>query len=515
MQNKENGLMQQINTSSPNISDNTVIRPVSLQTNNQKQAEKNFHESDQLLSDYTENLPLATIECDSDFLVTRWSGEAEKLFGWSSNETLGKPIKELGIISEEEIPVVNRIMEQLINGSSKNVVFTNRNYTKEGKMITCEWFNSILSSTEGKTKSIILRVRDITERNQEKTRLLESERRYRLMFQNLNVGYALHEIIVDDYGKPCDYRFLDVNPAFEIITGLKSSELIGRTITETSSNTGHHWMETFGEIALIGGTVNFENYIDDLKKYFQIHVYSPEPGKFVTIFQDVTELKKAEEEKHLANEIHEQLLKHMTEIRENERAIISREIHDQLGQSLTALKLDLSWLQSNLSTSAEISNKLSGMADIINSTIKDVQRISAELRPGILDDLGLAAAIEWYAEEFEKRSGLHVELDLDEIPIQDEKTSLALFRVMQESLTNVIRHAQATTIKISLHEINEHVVLDVDDNGIGISIEKLKSMKSLGLMSMHDRVKQVNGTLDILCGHDAGTKLRICVPFKY
>jgi len=236
------------------------------------------------------------------------------------------------------------------------------------------------------------------------------------------------------------------------------------------------------------------------------------PIRNIGTAQDITERKKAEEDRKLINKMNEELLKHMTDIRENERALISREIHDQLGQAMTALKLDLNWLQQNASSNAEVKQKLDGMVDIINTTIKDVQRISSELRPGILDDLGLAAAIEWYCEEFENRTGLMVDLNLDEVQIQDEKASLALFRVMQESLTNVIRHAQAKSIKVSLHEINEHVVLDIEDDGIGISIDKLKSIHSLGLLGMHDRIKQVGGTLDILFGYENGTKLRICVP---
>lgn len=152
------------------------------------------------------------------------------------------------------------------------------------------------------------------------------------------------------------------------------------------------------------------------------------------------------------------------------------------------------------------------MLEIINSTIKDIQRISSELRPGILDDLGLAAAIEWYTEEFEKRSNLSVELYLDEISIQDEKINLALFRVMQESLTNVIRHAQATSVKISLFELNEHVVLDIEDNGSGIQMSNLKSAKSLGLRGMHERIMQVGGTFDILSDNKSGMKLRVSIP---
>lgn len=225
----------------------------------------------------------------------------------------------------------------------------------------------------------------------------------------------------------------------------------------------------------------------------------------------ITDRKNAEEEIRKSHDIQKQLLTRMTEIRENERARISREIHDQLGQSLTALKLDLNWLLAKMNNTPEIKEKLWGMVSIVTSTIKDVQRISSELRPGILDDLGLAAAIEWYIEEFEKRSNLIVKLDLEEVQSLNEQANLALFRIMQESLTNIIRHAKAKSVKVSLHETNEHIVLDIEDDGIGMSIEKLNSTQSLGLWGMHDRIKQVGGTIDFLCESEAGTKIRICI----
>lgn len=225
-------------------------------------------------------------------------------------------------------------------------------------------------------------------------------------------------------------------------------------------------------------------------------------------------LKESEEEVRNSNELCKQLIKRMIEIRENERTLISREIHDQLGQSMTALKLDLNWLEENALTTAEVKAKLTGMVDLITDTISDVQRISSELRLGILDDLGLAAAIEWYAEEFEKRTKLEVLMDLDEVQTKSDSKNLALYRVLQESLTNVIRHAQAKTVQINLHENDWHLVLDIMDDGIGIPVEKLNSIRSLGLLGMHERINQEGGTMEILPGDSSGTIIRICIPIE-
>ena len=141
------------------------------------------------------------------------------------------------------------------------------------------------------------------------------------------------------------------------------------------------------------------------------------------------------------------------------------------------------------------------MIDLVKGTIKKVQKISSDLRPGILDDLGLNSAIEWFSEEFEKRSGLHCLLELEEIPEINSKIQLTLFRIFQEALTNIIRHANA-----------KNIIVKISDDGIGISQEKMKSKSSLGLMGMKERLKQFNGTLNIISSKSKGACLVVCVP---
>ena len=122
----------------------------------------------------------------------------------------------------------------------------------------------------------------------------ESEQTYRMLFQNLTTGFALHEIILDDAGKPCDYRFLEINPAFEILTGMIAADIVGKTVMEVLPQTEQYWIDTYGEVALKGKNINFENYSKEMDKYYQVTSYSPEPGKFATIFLDITARKKTE-----------------------------------------------------------------------------------------------------------------------------------------------------------------------------------------------------------------------------
>ncbi len=202
---------------------------------------------------------------------------------------------------------------------------------------------------------------------------------------------------------------------------------------------------------------------------------------------------------------------HMINALENERAAISLLIHDELGQALTALKFDLSWIRKNRGKDMP-SEKVDGMIENTNDIIRKVQRISSELHPKLLTDLGLADAIESYCSEMEARTGLEFDLALDEADFKDFKTELALFRILQEALTNVIRHAKATKVDISIRHESNGIYMIISDNGVGISPAILESSKSMGLFGMRERARQCNGILDLELNIPSGTSIKVFVP---
>ena len=200
--------------------------------------------------------------------------------------------------------------------------------------------------------------------------------------------------------------------------------------------------------------------------------------------------------------------------REEDRARMAREIHDELGQALTGLKMDLAWLQHHTRPKQkDLLQKFRDMSDLVDTTIQDVRRIATELRPGMLDDLGLVPAMEWQLQEFQKRSGIRCRFtsDLEEVALDAEETTV-LFRILQETLTNVARHAAATWVEVSLEEEQGYVRLQVQDNGRGIMASEVDGSRSFGLLGMRERVLLHSGDFSIQGTPGRGTTVVIKLP---
>ena len=232
--------------------------------------------------------------------------------------------------------------------------------------------------------------------------------------------------------------------------------------------------------------------------------------------QRQSEREQAQMELQRSRELFRNLSTHLQLVREEERTRIARRIHDDMGQALTALKIDLSWLNKRLTDDPElIREKLQSMVTLINETIETVHNLSEDLRPGILDDFGLSAAIEWQAEEFQKRTGMECRTNLapNEFDLNKEK-STNLFRIVQESLTNVIRHANATKVEINLHEKAGILLLEIVDNGKGISGDAVTNPKSFGLIGIRERVHSLGGEVDIGGTPNGGTRIIVKIPIS-
>ncbi len=247
---------------------------------------------------------------------------------------------------------------------------------------------------------------------------------------------------------------------------------------------------------------------------YVIHDSKNKPIRMVGSMQDITERKQVEDKLlHSRQELRE-LTAYVESAREEERKRIAREIHDELGQSMTGLKMDISWLSKKIDPSQQIFHqKANEMLQLIDATIHTIRRIATELRPGVLDNLGIQAAIEWQAQEFQHRT--HIQTDIHFTPESitlDEHYSIALFRILQEALTNVARHAGATRVDITLRKDTAGIWFEIRDNGRGIADARIANSKSLGLLGIRERVSLLGGTVGFTGKEGVGTTITVHIP---
>lgn len=238
--------------------------------------------------------------------------------------------------------------------------------------------------------------------------------------------------------------------------------------------------------------------------------------KCLGTIQDITAEREAEDEIRNSREELRELSKHLQTIQEEERAFIAREIHDELGQRLTGIKMDLSWIKNKLSDeNVDLFERITSLNELIDDTVKSVRKISSELHPAILDDLGLRAAIEWQVSEFEKRTEINCDMNLEENDLDfDKDQAKAIFRILQESLTNIMRHSQAKNVEINLLQANDEIGLNIKDDGVGIKHLNESAQKSFGILGMKERAYSLGGTLTILSEENKGTNINLSIPVE-
>src|SRR3954469_12555971 len=281
--------------------------------------------------------------------------------------------------------------------------------------------------------------------------------------------------------------------------------------------------ETYPDIPFIfvTGTLGEEVVIEMLKSGATDYVLKTRLSRLVPAVlralrekDERLQRRKTEEQLRKSHQQLRALSVYLQHIREDERIRISRQVHDELGQSLTGLKMDLYWLSSRVPRQLrQLHDKARSMSAHIDTTIQPVRRISTELRPGILDDLGLIAALEWQAHEFQKRTGIHTTVTTDlKQAILDQDLNTAFFRIFQETLTNIIRHAQATRVTVQLQKQRGHLTLQIHDNGRGITQAEINNTKSIGLLGMKERAALLGGKITFTGQPAQGTTVLVQIP---
>lgn len=250
----------------------------------------------------------------------------------------------------------------------------------------------------------------------------------------------------------------------------------------------------------------FENVVDERGKILHVECF----------LLDINEQKKVEEQLKASQEEMRNLAMYFESLREDEKKKLAFEIHDELGHLLTAMKLEMAWLMKKKYLREDVLNeKLLKLTEMVETTIRKVRSISSQLRPSILDHFGIVAAIEWQANEFQRQTAIRCRINLPKQELQlDEQKSIVVFRVFQEILTNIARHAKATRVDVNLDVVDNNLILTVSDNGKGIRPEDISAKKSLGIIGMKERATSVNGKLTIHGVSNIGTTVTLTIPIK-
>lgn len=306
----------------------------------------------------------------------------------------------------------------------------------------------------------------------------------------------------------CEGKVVELNSSAIRLTGFEFPELLSAGFTSLFEEAERSAYEKFFARVLNGEAIVTE--IPIMRKdgriidaEFSNKCLLIDDSKYVVVVaRDITRLRKAKEALR-------KLTFHTEKVREEERSRIALDLHDDLGQKLTALKMDLAWLKPRIQADNDkMSMKIDEMFYLIDDTVKTVQRICSELRPGILYDLGLPAAIEWFLGNFSKNTGIETVANIvpDNLEIE-EKLAVVLYRIIQEAMTNAARHSGADLVSVSLIKTNEWIKLTIRDNGIGISEDIINSPGSFGLFGMRERARAFGGEITIKGLKGRGTSI--------
>jgi len=393
----------------------------------------------------------------------------------------------------------------------------------------------------------------ITERKRIENALKASEIRYRRLFETAKDGIL---ILDADTG-----QITDANPFLQNLLGYSHTELLGKMLWEIgpfrdiaasrgafrklqkkryirydnlpleTKERRHRHVEFVSNVYRENGRRVIQCNIRDITARHQAEValanFSKELEKRVDertaelltanrlMKKMLDEGKRAEETIRKSRERLRNLSQRLQSLLEEERTRISREIHDELGQALTAMKLDLSLIRRSLVSDglAEQSEKVHEIEGTVTRIIRTVRKISTEMRPGILDELGVAAAIEWMAKDFQNRTGIGCKVTIQAMDrISDTVRATTIFRIVQEALTNIMRHAAASQVNVSLEKKDDSLIVEVRDNGIGIMEGRIIDSKSLGLIGIRERVLLLGGKAEISGKPGEGTLVKVILP---
>lgn len=476
---------------------------------------------------YSEQLYRAVVE-DQTELISRFKTDGTftfvnsiycRYFGKAREELIGNQWQPVAY--PDDVPMIEARLATM-SPANPVVVIENRAYRESGEMGWFQFINRGFFDTAGNLVETQSVGRDITERKRAEESLAESELKYRRLHESMRDAFAA----VDMNG-----RIQEFNTTFANLLGYGSEELKRLTYQDITPAKWHA-----AEARIIKDQVLTKGYSDVYEKEylrqdgtllpvelrtFLIRNLTGKPEQMWAVVRDVSERKRTENALRASRKQMRALAARCQAGREEERSRIAREIHDVLAQELTQLKIELSrtrrevTIRRTTDSQETLPDRLSEMMHTVDGAIACVQKIATELRPVVLDSLGLCSAVEWQAREFQSRTGItcHADVPADET-VKDRDGATAVFRILQEALTNVMRHSKATDVQIRLRATTGRVYLRVQDNGCGISQDSIHNAMSIGLAGMRERAQILGGNFDIRSRPGSGTAIRVWVPLQ-
>jgi PAS domain S-box-containing protein len=440
------------------------------------------------------------------------------LLGYSADEIDPPRLAQDQLIHPEDRSRARALWDGCAAGRIPQFAEEFRMLRKDGASVDVLLSGMVLErDPDGKPARLIGTVTDVSRLKAAEGHVREAESRLAAIVQS-----AMDAIITID----ADQRIVLCNTAAERMFGCTPEEAIGRPLDRfiperfRAGHRGH--IERFGRTGETSRRMGYQQALWALRTdgaEFPIeasisHATVAGQHLYTVILRDITARLKAEEELRLAHDELRELAQAMHEVRESERTRIARELHDELGQALTALKMDTDLLGSTLPADRpDLAERTDAMRALLDSTVATTRRISADLRPLVLDDLGLGAAAEWLAQGFAQRTQIPCSLQVDAACAQlGEPHASALFRIMQESLTNVARHARATRVSVRLERRGDDAVLTVLDDGVGMDRAARPNPRSFGLRGIGERALLLGGSAEIASRPGAGTTLVARIP---
>lgn len=475
-----------------------------------RRLEREFHR-------LAENLPDIVSRFDRDFRRIYVNPAIEEATGMSREFLLGKTHAELGIPGEVDEIWTNALRRVLITGEPD--VFEFASTTKNG---TVKYFHARAvpeRNPGGTVESILTIAHDITALKGAEAVLRENEERLNRITSNVpGMVFQCFHHTGDDA-----LHFSYISSGAKGLLGLDAADILraGRALSDfIALDDIPAFQENLQQSQEALSLWNWEGRIvagDGTVKWINLRATPRRNGDDACTWDgvaiNITDSKASEEKLINSQNLLRDLSAHLESVREEERKRIAREIHDELGQTLTALRMDVSLARLAFGESdPKLLVQLQSMTELVDRTISTVRHVTSSLRPGALD-LGIVAALEWLVEEFIDHAGIPCELVLGDGEINlDELTATAIFRIVQESLTNIARHAEASQVEIIVTRSLGDLCFEVRDNGTGFDRNAVPNAKSFGLVGMRERVAMLNGKLELDSEPGRGTRIRVCVP---